>query len=417
MSVRKREWTTTQGEQREAWIVDYFDAGGTRRLKTFKRKKDADAWSNKTGVAVLEGTHIADSASITVHRAGELWLKTCEAAGLERSTLDQYRQHLRFHIVGNDAPADEQAKGLFIGSLKLSQLNAPTVRAFEDRLAEAGRSPAMVRYVIRSLGSLLADAQERGYVTRNAVRELRARRRRGNGREERRNGNLKVGIDIPTTDEIRAIVAAAKGRWRPFLITAIFTGMRASELRGLLWSAVDLRHEKIHVRQRADRFNAIGPPKSAAGERTIPLPPIVVGELREWKLRCPKKDGRLELVFPTGEGNPESLANIIGRGLKPTLIAAGVTVPRRDTQGGVQRDEHGKPMVETKYTGLHALRHFYASWCINRKADGGLELPAKMVQARMGHSSILVTMNIYAHLFPGDDSGAELAAAQRALLG
>ena len=38
MSVRKREWTTTQGEQREAWIVDYFDAGGTRRLKTFKRK-------------------------------------------------------------------------------------------------------------------------------------------------------------------------------------------------------------------------------------------------------------------------------------------------------------------------------------------------------------------------------------------
>jgi integrase len=417
MSVRKREWITTKGEQREAWVVDYFDAGGTRRLKTFKRKKDADAWSNKTGVAVLEGTHVADSASITVQRAGELWLKTCEAAGLERSSLDQYKQHLRLHVVGDDAPQQEQSKGLFIGHLKLSQLNAPTVRAFEDRLAEAGRSPKMVKYVIRSLGSLLADAQERGYVTRNAVRELRARRRRGNGHEERRNCKLKVGVDIPTPTEIRAIVEAANGRWRPFLLTAILTGMRASELRGLRWEDVDLRHAKLHVKQRADRWNSIGVPKSSAGERTIPLPPIVVSELREWKLRCPKKDGRLELVFPNGDGNVEAHPNIIERGLKPTLIAAGVTVPVRDSQGAVQRDEHGKPMVEAKYSGLHALRHFYASWCINRKADGGLELPAKMVQARMGHSSVLVTMNTYSHLFPGDDSGAELAAAERALLG
>jgi hypothetical protein len=41
-----------------------------------------------------------------------------------------------------------------------------------------------------------------------------------------------------------------------------------------------------------------------------------------------------------------------------------------------------------KYPGLHALRHFYASWCINRRADGGLELPLKLVQARLGHVSI-----------------------------
>jgi len=48
--------------------------------------------------------------------------------------------------------------------------------------------------------------------------------------------------------------------------------------------------------------------------------------------------------------------------------------------------------MEAKYTGLHALRHFYASWLINRVRDGGLELPPKSVQARMGHSSIVVTM-------------------------
>ena len=57
--------------------------------------------------------------------------------------------------------------------------------------------------------------------------------------------------------------------------------------------------------------------------------------------------------------------------------------------------------------GPHALRHFYASWCINRRADGGLELPAKVVQERLGHSSIVMTMDTYGHLFPRSDDGAE----------
>ena len=65
---------------------------------------------------------------------------------------------------------------------------------------------------------------------------------------------------------------------------------------------------------------------------------------------------------------------------------------------------------------MHALRHFYASWCINRKVDGGLELPSKMVQQRMGHASINITMDVYGHLFPRGDDGAELAAAEQALL-
>ena len=60
----------------------------------------------------------------------------------------------------------------------------------------------MVKYVVRSLGALLADAQERGLIVRNPVRELRRRHRKG-GKQERRNGKLKVGIDIPTPDEIR----------------------------------------------------------------------------------------------------------------------------------------------------------------------------------------------------------------------
>jgi integrase len=209
-----------------------------------------------------------------------------------------------------------------------------------------------------------------------------------------------VGVDIPSPDEIRTILGALAGRWRPLLLTAIFTGLRASELRGLRWADVNLKRAEIHVRQRADRFRAIGQPKSAASQRTVPLPPIVVSTLRKWRLACPKSE--LDLVFPNGIGRIESHANIINRGLVPVQIEAGV-VDRR----------HGK----ARYTGLHALRHFYASWCINRRQDGGLELPLKVVQHRLGHASIQMTADRYGHLFPRGDDGAELAAAERVLLG
>jgi integrase len=73
-------------------------------------------------------------------------------------------------------------------------------------------------------------------------------------------------------------------------------------------------------------------------------------------------------------------------------------------------------MVRAKYTGMHSLRHFFASWCINRRADSGLELPAKLAQERLGHASIAMTVDTYGHLFPRGDDPAELAAAEKALL-
>jgi len=284
----------------------------------------------------------------------------------------------------------------FIGTTKLSKLTAPVVRAFTDKLLENGRSPTLTKYIKRSLGSLLADAQERGLAIRNPVHEVRHKRKKAEARDAR-GSKLKVGVNIPTPDEIKSIIHAAKGRWRPFLLTAIFSGLRASELRGLRWQDVDLKKAELHVRQRADRRGTIGAPKSAAGERTVPLPPTIVNTLREWRLACPKSE--LDLVFPNGKGKVEFHVNVIQRGLWPTLVNAGVV-----TQTGAP-----------KYTGLHALRHFYACWCINRKATGGLELPPKEVQDRMGHSSITVTMDVYGHLFPRGDDSAELAAAEAAL--
>ena len=87
MSVRKRTWKSPSGEPREAWVVDYVDQHGDRHLKTFAKKRDADAHHAIVGVAVRAGTHTADSKSVTVAKAAELWLESCEAAGLERTTM------------------------------------------------------------------------------------------------------------------------------------------------------------------------------------------------------------------------------------------------------------------------------------------------------------------------------------------
>ena len=91
MSVRKRVWKTSKGEAKEAWVVDYADQAGKRRLKTFKRKKDADAFEAKARVEVREGVHTPDSESVTISEAANLWLISCSA--LERATVTAYEQH------------------------------------------------------------------------------------------------------------------------------------------------------------------------------------------------------------------------------------------------------------------------------------------------------------------------------------
>lgn len=410
MSVRKRAWTTPKGEAKSAWVVDYFDVAGKRRLRTFRLKKEADTFAATASVEVREGVHIADSASVTIEAAGKLWLETARADGLERATLEDYERHVRLHI------------NPMIGALKLPMLTIARVRAFEEELRIGNRSPAMIKKALVSLGTLMADAQERGLVARNVVRDMKAKRGSGDKRQEKRQkGRLKVGVDIPTRDEVKALLGALSGRWRPMFLVSIFCGLRASEVRGLRWKDVDLDKREIKVHQRADRYNDIGKPKSLSGERTVPAPPMVINALREWKLACPMREtGKrdqagekilaLDLIFPNGLGKVEQLNNILRRGLHPAWVAAGVTTETGDT------DKDGKPVLASKYGGMHALRHFYASWCINRKEDGGLGLPPKIVQERMGHSTIALTMDRYSHLFPRDDDADEMAAAERAFL-
>jgi integrase len=241
MSVRKRVLPRT-GETR--WQVDYRDQGGTRRAKQFKTKAEAVNWETDMRGQVKAGTHVADSASITVERAGEIWLKGCEAKGLERTTTDHYRNHLRKHIV----PA--------IGHVRLSRLDVALGKDFVEELASKNNRAA-VRKVLTSLKMLVSDAVERKLAAHNAILIVKV------PSSWRRD---KKRPEYPTMDEIKTLLAAA-GELRTFLHTAIFTGMRSSELRGLKWANVDFKASEIRVVERADRFGKIGQLKSESGLR------------------------------------------------------------------------------------------------------------------------------------------------------
>src|SRR5215468_6042845 len=203
MSVRKRTWLNANGSKGQAWIAEYTDHEGKRRLRTFETKQEAVAYHASVAGELRSGLHVPDSQSVTIAEAGKLWLQGCEADRLERSTVEAYRQHLELHIIP------------LIGAVKLSRLTMPMVRAFEDKLA-LDRSPAMVRKVRISLGALLTDAQDRGLIGQNVV-HARTRRRKGKDARiaARQNSKLKVGIDIPSPDEIRAIIPKLSGTRRP----------------------------------------------------------------------------------------------------------------------------------------------------------------------------------------------------------
>ena len=409
MSVRMRRWTTRTGEVKKAWVVDYFDSDGVRRQETLLRRKDAVARGQQVGIDVRAGTHTPVGKSITVAEACDDWIEHVRRDGKERSTVAQCRQHAK-HIKDR----------LGVGQ-KLSALTVLKVNAFRDNLLDT-MSRAMARKVLTSLKWMLRIAQERGSVAQNVATAVKIKT------DDRAKRKLEVGVDIPTTDEIKRILAAATTaatsrnaearvtaqRNRALLVTATMTGLRGSELRGLPWKNVDLKQGVLHVRQRADRYDKIGPPKSKQGHRTVPIGPDLVKILREWRVACPPSD--LDLVFPTRTGHIIRHENLVRQIFVPTQLAAGVTVTAREN-GKIKLDQDGKPVVEPKYSGLHSLRHFYASLCINRVRNGGLELPPKVVQSRLGHASIAMTLDIYGHLFPHDDEGAELVVAERALLG
>src|SRR5690242_6095205 len=84
-SIRKRRFGPNK--DREAWVVDYVDQRGKRRLKTFSTKKDAEAWRTNALHEVQLRIHTAASTSKAVEETWQLWMADSEANNLEFGTI------------------------------------------------------------------------------------------------------------------------------------------------------------------------------------------------------------------------------------------------------------------------------------------------------------------------------------------
>jgi integrase len=363
--------------EKTAWVADYTDQHGKRRLKTFPSKKAADGWLVRTRGEIRDGTHTPESTSVTVGEAAAAWLKHCEAEGLERGTLRTYRVLAEHHVLP------------MLGREKLAKLSAPRVHWFRDALLTgstpdgAARSRQMTGKALWCLKAIVAEARRRGLVAQNVADGVRL------GRSTRHQER----VAIPTKAHVKAMIDAAAPRWRTLIVTAAFTGLRASELRGLTWANVDLKAGTITVSQRADRFRTIGSPKSRAARRDVPLMPIVLNALRELRLASPRTER--DLVFPTIHGDVQAHGNMALRCFKAAQRRARLVDPA------------GSPLYS-----VHALRHFAASLFIEQG------FAPKRVQALMGHASITMTYDRYGHLFPNpEDDQKRLLAAQLSVLG
>ncbi|MEO0440924.1 MAG: site-specific integrase, partial [Pseudomonadota bacterium] len=259
------------------------------------------------------------------------------------------------------------------------------------------RSHAMTKKAVQALSSIINEAMRRGLVAQNVAKGVNTGKKKGR----------TARVVIPERSELRAMIKVCQDGELALILTFIFTGIRASEFRGLPWRDVDLSANELRVSQRADQWCQIGPPKSDAGYRTIPLPDVVVTALRRWKLACPPST--LDLVFPSGAGTPFGYQNLLRRVFFPIQIRAGITRPVTGKGGKPKRDADGNPMVNGKY-GFHALRHAAASGWIDQNID------LKRLQTWMGHESIQITLDTYGHLISDKAKDAAIASeAERAL--
>src|SRR5262249_37317765 len=185
--VWQRKWMTATGEQRSAWVADYFSSQGERHIKTFALKKDATRYLEQVMTDVRRGVHTAPSRSVTVSEAGLDWIKRVEANGMrgkgpaEQGTLYQYRQHLNLHI----APR--------IGGMKLANLTKKSVESFRDDLL-ANMSRALAKKVLTSLKSILRAANYAHVAADVSI-----------GMSKRHKRHIEAGMDFPTPAETKRI--------------------------------------------------------------------------------------------------------------------------------------------------------------------------------------------------------------------
>jgi len=256
-----------------------------------------------------------------------------------------------------------------MGNIPLTQLKPEHIQGHITAIRDQGLKPETIKFHHAVIHKALQTAVKWGLLYRNAADGVAAPK--------------KGHTEMQTWDdfEVRQFLDTAKDSiYYALFHTALFTGMRRSELLGLKWEDVQIQTFSVRrsLHHLKDGSYVFTQPKSEKSRRTIALSPSSVLVLAEHKERqqairtmLGETLGKDDLVFSTPQGSPLR-PNTITRAWGILAAKAGVKVIR-----------------------LHDARHTHASLMLKQG------IHPKIVQERLGHSTISMTLDIYSHVAPG----------------
>jgi integrase len=350
--MSRRTFGTTRRLPSGRWQARYRTRDGRRvsAPTTFATKGDALRWLASIETDLARGDwHDPQLGEVPFEDVSKQWLNI-RAPTLRASTVDLYRYLLRVHV----SPT--------FGAVDIGKITPQAVQAWLGGLhANEQLSANTVAKAYRVLKGVCDFAVESRLIPRSPCTF------KGAGTEHHKE------MQIATPDQIFELVAAIGPRWEAFVFTAAYSGLRWGELCGLARRDVDVEAETITVRRQLLEVNgalSFGPPKTAAGKRTVALPTFVMRSLVV-HMDMYSEPGLDGLVFPALEGGPLRRSNFRRRVWLPAIEAAGVPSLR-----------------------FHDLRHTGATLA----AASGASLRALM--HRIGHSSAAAAIR-YQHLLDG----------------
>jgi integrase len=386
-----RSTPRTDGSSRIYWRATWFAPDGRRHRKNFERKGDAEAHLRLIALGSNGG-----SPSTTITQLAEEHYKhfdTLVKSGRRAAvTRDYYGLHIKYL----------QTDPVFART-RLCDLSTPLVQRFLDHFAGSPRSARVMR---KSLVTWCKFGQRRGWLTINPAQPTVVE-------TTDRPDELEERVDIPSKENLSLLMAAAVSpREKAVVGLLMFGGFRISELLGLSDEMVTLSAKTgmVKVREKLDStYVELGPVKTARSRRNVPIGEGTVLAIRAWRMaRGPVKGfthkgarvaGRL---FPNPDGQPLwSYQDFYREFWWPLLKRAGFLDMVPDAKG------KNRPVPAF---GPHTLRHVAASLWIEQ----GLQ--AKKVQELLGHSTIVLTMDLYGHLWRDDAIDDALAQASERLI-
>lgn len=353
------------------WVVRIFtgrDDKGKRQYlnKTIHgTKKDAEKYLTATMRDRDLGVFI-EPCTLSVGEYLNKWLEAAARPRLRERSYEDYKEKLDRYV----RPA--------IGEKKLADVRPLDIQTFYGQMQERGLSARTVRYTHAILKSALKQAIKWHMLVRNPCEAVEL------PRSERREMNAF------SPKEAESFLKAAKENEQGVIFAfALATGMRPEEYLGLKWCDIDLEKgvaivRRVLVRRKGGGWY-FGETKTSRSRRTVPLPTTLVKLLAahrrkqaEIRLKAGAAYQNNDLVFATGEGTPHNSRNLAQRQFRQILERAELPLTFR----------------------LYDLRHSCATLLL---AIG--ENP-KVVSERLGHASIVLTLDTYSHVLPSMQQAA-----------